>query len=146
MSHVSEASCYCGEIEFTVENDLQGTTCQCRSCQKLCTDRSFNVSSTKEGVKVTKGTPKIFVDTKTDSGKAVHRAFCGNCGSALWSAPDLKPGVVFVKAGTLHDARDVKHVASVYVESTIPSLKIGQGKDVKHFEGFGAKQVDPLSM
>ncbi|KAM0792657.1 hypothetical protein ACM66B_002438 [Microbotryomycetes sp. NB124-2] len=145
-TRVSQASCYCGEIEFTVEHDGNGTTCNCRSCQQLCTDRSFNVSSTKQGVKVTKGQPKIFVDKKTDSGKFVHRAFCGECGSALWSAPDLRPGVVYVKVGPLHDAKDVKLVGNVYIESTIPSLLPGRDTDAKHFEGFGAKQVDPRTL
>lgn len=36
-------------------------------------------------------------DNKTDSGSAIHRYFCGSCGSALFSYPDLFPGAAFVK-------------------------------------------------
>ena len=39
----------------------------------------------------------MFDDTKTDSGSVIHRYFCGACGSALFSYPDLFPGAAFIK-------------------------------------------------
>lgn len=45
------------------------------------------------------GNPKIYVDNSSDSGNAVRRAFCSNCGSPVYSAPSSMPGIWIVKLG-----------------------------------------------
>jgi hypothetical protein len=40
---------------------------------------------------------QTYADDKTDSGKVIHRSFCGKCGSALYSHPDMIPDAVFIK-------------------------------------------------
>lgn len=39
----------------------------------------------------------MYDDTGADSGYTIHRAFCGKCGSALYSYPESAPDAVFVK-------------------------------------------------
>lgn len=62
--------------------------------------RSLNLKSTQDALKVTKGTPRSYVDRGTDSGKPITRYFCGTCASGLYSDPDAIPGVRFVKVST----------------------------------------------
>ncbi|KAE9965025.1 hypothetical protein EG328_009013 [Venturia inaequalis] len=52
------------------------------------------------------GTPKVYVDKDTSSGKPVHRNFCGDCGCAIVSTTELEKhqtgyvkGGLFTKAG-----------------------------------------------
>ncbi|KAK9894464.1 hypothetical protein P389DRAFT_197757 [Cystobasidium minutum MCA 4210] len=139
-----KGSCYCGEIEYTVDDDgdRTGVACLCRTCQKLHTSASYNAKSEVGKVHVTKGSPKVYDDNKADSNKAIHRYFCGNCGSALWSDPESMPGVRFLKLGPLDNAKDFKLGAEIYVESALPHTlndksKFGQ----KQFEGMMAKEV-----
>lgn len=98
---------------FRVDDDgnRDGVTCHCRTCQKLHTSASYNAKSETGKVHVSKGSPRIYDDNKSDSGefyvgrmqqfqtkslirhlspgKTIHRAFCGDCGSHLWSTPDV---------------------------------------------------------
>lgn len=46
------------------------------------------------------GKPKEF-DAVGDSGRFNKHMFCGNCGSSLYTQPELLPDIVCVKAGGL---------------------------------------------
>lgn len=54
-----------------------------------------------DAIRITKGERafRTYVDTGR-SGKPMKRNFCGECGSALYSAPDSMPGVAFIKVRT----------------------------------------------
>lgn len=90
---------------------------------------SYNVQGVRKNLHVVEGEPKVrphslivslcpltvsnsddqtWVDKNADSGKPITRAFCGTCGTALWSAPDSAPDVVFIKAGALDQIDEVK--------------------------------------
>lgn len=58
---------------------------------------SLNLKTEVPKVRLTKGSTKIYDDNGTDSGKTIHRNFCGDCGSQLWSDPEAIPGVRFLK-------------------------------------------------
>jgi hypothetical protein len=47
---------------------------------------------------VTRGEPREYIEREgTGSGKAVHRFFCGTCGSPLWDESEAKPDEKCVK-------------------------------------------------
>jgi hypothetical protein len=48
------------------------------------------------------GTPSTY-QRHADSGNIVVRAFCGACGSAVYSTNSGMPGAVFVRASSLDD-------------------------------------------
>lgn len=81
---------------------------------------SLNLKTEVDKVKITKGTPKVYDDNKTDSGKGIKRNFCGNCGSALFSDPDGMPGVRFLKVGSLNDPKGIKLAGEIYLEDALP--------------------------
>lgn len=45
------------------------------------------------------GQPKAYLDKKTDSGTALQRFFCGECGSPIMSVTPLVKGKSFIKMG-----------------------------------------------
>ncbi|GMK57936.1 hypothetical protein CspeluHIS016_0407700 [Cutaneotrichosporon spelunceum] len=136
-------SCRCGNIklEFLEDGNNDGIVCYCKTCRNLHSSESLNLKTTVDNVKVTKGTPKIYKDQKTDSGNAILRNFCGDCGSAVFSDPDAMPGTRFLKVGVLDDPSAIKLVGEIYVDDAlnfqVRDKKLGQ----KHFEGMMAKEV-----
>ena len=53
-------------------------------------------------VKIT-GTPKVYHDGHTDSGKTIQRTFCGNCGSAISTVSPNMSGVQVIELGLFDD-------------------------------------------
>ena len=49
------------------------------------------------------GELKLYTDTETESGNAVQRFFCGNCGSPIYSAVPGFEGMIFLKTGMMDD-------------------------------------------
>jgi hypothetical protein len=97
--------CLCGEIKYTIEKPLQMMgVCHCKNCQR----QAGTAFSTLGGVPVTEfhmtqGEPKVYIDPDTESGSAVERFFCSECGSPIYSAVPSFADMIFLKTGTLDD-------------------------------------------
>ena len=100
-----EGGCLCGAVRFEVEGPplLQGM-CYCRACQRVSGGApSLLAAYPAEALTLTEGAPKVF-ETKGDSGAVVRRAFCGACGTSLYSWSEGRPHVRSVKVGVLDDS------------------------------------------
>jgi hypothetical protein len=78
--------CQCGAIKIEGEADPEKTRiCHCTDCQSG-TGSAFRISVPVPGntFKMT-GQPNIYVKTTADSGKPRVQAFCGKCGSPIYS-------------------------------------------------------------
>src|SRR4030095_16347895 len=95
--------CLCGKVRYeTGAAPVRTGVCHCRNCQKQAGSAfSINVAVPKQALSI-KGTLKTYAD-KGDSGKAVNRRFCPDCGSPIISEAEALPDVVIIKAGTLDD-------------------------------------------
>ncbi|KAJ9127307.1 hypothetical protein QFC24_000714 [Naganishia onofrii] len=107
--------CMCGAVRYEVRDfpagkEIDGILCHCK---KMNTMLSFNVQGARKNLHVVQGEPKTWEDPNADSGKPITRAFCGTCGTALWSTPESAPEVVFVKAGALDQINEVKPKAEI---------------------------------
>jgi hypothetical protein len=81
-----DGGCACGAIKVEAEADPERTQiCHCTDCQ-TSTGTAFRVSVPVPGdeLKLT-GQPAIYVKTTADSGKPRVQAFCGRCGSPIYS-------------------------------------------------------------
>ncbi len=81
-----DGSCSCGAIKVEGEADpARVQICHCTDCQ-TGTGSAFRVSIAVPGAsfKMT-GQPKIYIKTAADSGKPRAQAFCGTCGSPIYS-------------------------------------------------------------
>ena len=111
-----EGGCLCGAVRYVLKADpLMTAVCHCTHCQR----QSGGVFSTNlaipDAAYVQTGETKVFTD-KGDSGKAVWRHFCGNCGSPILSKVEAMPGLSLVKAGTLDDMSGLKPGIEVYTD------------------------------
>ena len=111
-----EGGCLCGAVRYVLKADpLMTAVCHCTHCQR----QSGGVFSTNlaipDAAYVQTGETKVFTD-KGDSGKAVWRHFCGNCGSPILSKVEAMPGLSLVKAGTLDDMSGLTPGIEVYTD------------------------------
>jgi hypothetical protein len=118
-------SCLCGSIRFDSEAEAVLTgICHCRHCQKEGGGAfSINVAVPRASLKIEGRPLKTFHD-RSETGRAVRRQFCGNCGSPMVSYSDGLPGVAFIKAGTLEDTSWIKPTTDIWCETAQPWVVI----------------------
>ena len=96
-------SCLCAAVSYTCSAEpIMAGHCHCIDCRKASgTGHSSLLAVPKDAVNVT-GEIKIF-DAPADSGNMVGRAFCPNCGCAIYSVNSGMPDLVFIGASSLDD-------------------------------------------
>jgi hypothetical protein len=97
------AGCLCGAVRVAVAADpLLARACWCRLCQYLAAgSASVNVAFPAEAVTFT-GEVRWRQDV-ADSGNVMHRGFCPECGTPIFSKSDARPHLVIIRAGALDD-------------------------------------------
>ena len=113
--------CLCGAIRYTVSAPVSGLrVCHCTNCQKTSgTGASVNAVIESRDFALTKGTPKRYIG-KADSGRMLHRFFCGDCGSPIYSQRDTSPERMVVRAGSFDDSSAMKIAAHIWTKSARP--------------------------
>jgi hypothetical protein len=111
-------SCLCRAIRYEVDIPIaELRACHCKDCQKASgTGGSVNAMIPSASFRITQGTPKRFTGT-ADSGRTLHRYFCGDCGSPLFSRRELTPENTSLRIGTLDDAPPMKITAHIWTRS-----------------------------
>jgi len=109
--------CLCGQIQYAANADPAIiAVCHCKNCQKQ-TETAFSVI-----VGIPKATISIRGKLKTfrdigDSGQAVERNFCPECGSPIITNVAVMPDLTFIKAGTLYDTSWLVPRIHIYCDS-----------------------------
>lgn len=113
--------CLCGAIRYTISVPVtELRACHCTSCQKASgAAGSVNAVVPSSAFHITQGTPKRYSGV-ADSGRTLHRYFCGDCGSPIYSQRATTPDIVVVRAGTLDNAGDMKITANIWTKSARP--------------------------
>lgn len=98
-----DGQCHCGNIKFEAEVDpSQVRICHCTDCQ-TSTGSAFrvNVQALKGTFKLISGEPKTYLKTTAESGTPRLQAFCGNCGTPLYSTSVGEPKSYGLRVGTM---------------------------------------------
>ncbi|BEJ12992.1 hypothetical protein CspHIS471_0301660 [Cutaneotrichosporon sp. HIS471] len=138
---VRTGRCYCGAVCYELDDDSARdfSVCYCEACKYASSSRTMNLRTDTDKIKITKGTPKGFLDTKTLSGKPMDRKFCGDCGNSLWSEPSSLPGKAFVKVGTLDDKSGLNLLVEVFCSNALqPFEPMRKGKHPQLTLGAGS--------
>ena len=116
-----KGGCLCGAIRYSIDasvSDLRA--CHCQSCQKVSgAGGTVNAIIASKDFKLEKGTLKRYTTT-ADSGRLLHRYFCGDCGSAIYSQRDVMPERIVLRAGTIEDAPPMKITAHIWTKRARP--------------------------
>ena len=109
--------CFCGAVTFTRDDPpVMARSCWCRDCRYLASgSATVNAVFKAEGVKVT-GQVSEYRST-ADSGSAMRRSFCPQCGTPLFSAADSRPHLLIIRTGALDDQELARPSANIWTAS-----------------------------
>ena len=95
--------CLCGAVRYESEVPPIATrACWCRLCQYLgAGSGTVNACFKTEGFTVRGATSDY--KCVAASGNVMHRTFCPACGTPMFSTAEIRPHLIFVRAGTLDD-------------------------------------------
>ena len=95
--------CLCGAVRYEAQAEpLAVRTCWCRLCQYLG-GGTATVNVCFETSALTISGEMSDHRSVADSGNVMHRGFCPKCGTPITSAAEVRPHLIFLRAGTLDD-------------------------------------------
>lgn len=121
--------CLCGSIRYELDEAPAMTgVCHCKNCQRQAGSAFSTLAGVpRAGFRFTAGEPKLYEDRDTQSGNAVQRFFCGNCGSPIYSALQSNPDMIFLKTGTLDDTSSFQPQFHAWCDSKQGWVKLDEG-------------------
>ncbi|KAL5377479.1 hypothetical protein DPSP01_009817 [Paraphaeosphaeria sporulosa] len=95
--------CNCSSITVTLEQlPSNSALCYCSNCKRsgsgLCSI-VYILDRSAVTVNDPKATLKTYQDNDTKSGKTIHRTFCSNCGSPIYSSTGPDAPKLILKGG-----------------------------------------------
>lgn len=116
--------CLCGNISFSADTDIKlMANCHCVDCRAVTGAAYGTLLFVAEDALQVTGTPKVF-HHKADSGAAMEKHFCPDCGSQLYGRNSNRAGVVSLRAGGVDQTELVKPTVNVYLSSKIASTPV----------------------
>lgn len=117
IQFVLTGSCMCGGVRFEVTEPPQWAGyCHCTRCQKRTgTAAAASARLVPGSLRVTQGEELIRTYVPPESGWP--KAFCSECGSALWSQQRDDPSVVSVRMGAFDEDPGVRPSYRQFVAS-----------------------------
>jgi hypothetical protein len=115
-----DGRCHCGAISYEAEIDPnRAIVCHCTDCQTVSgAPYRANVPAKIESFRLT-GTPKMYVKT-ADSGNRMALAFCGDCGTALYSGRETEATFVNLRLGAVKQRAQLAPKAQYFCRSAMP--------------------------
>lgn len=106
--------CLCKAVRYSASAaPIVTRQCWCRLCQYLGAGSStVNVAFETKHVTFT-GEVKTFAST-ADSGNLLRRGFCSTCGTPITSQAEIRPHLIFLRAGTLDDASIARPTMNIW--------------------------------
>jgi hypothetical protein len=100
---ILSGGCLCGAVRYRYEGVLGGplgavTVCHCSQCRKGQGYASAVAPALAQGFAVERGADLI---REYESSPGKMRAFCGGCGSPLYSRRDSQPSTLRLRLGSL---------------------------------------------
>ena len=116
-----DGSCHCGSVTYEAEIDPdQVVICHCTDCQTFSSApyrvSVFGVPS--EHFRID-GVPKTYIKIG-GSGRKVLVAFCGDCGTALYSTKNNTDGPFNLRIGAIKQRRELAPKMQGFCESGMP--------------------------
>src|SRR5947199_745888 len=109
--------CLCGTVCWeSREPPIVTRVCWCRDCQYLGAGSGTVGACFRTATFNVTGETRDFLST-ADSGNRMHRRFCGDCGTPLFSEADARPHLIFVRVGTFDDPNLASPAMTIWTAS-----------------------------
>lgn len=115
-----DAACHCGRVRYEAEvNPTRTIICHCPDCQAMSgAPYRVNVPVLAANFHIT-GEPKIYVKIG-GSGEPVTTAFCGDCGTPLYSCKGETPPFYFLRTGAIRQRAELIPTAQGFCDASMP--------------------------
>jgi hypothetical protein len=112
--------CLCRAVRYRFSAaPLLTRVCWCRLCQYLAAGSgTVNTCFSKNALSL-EGSLHDY-RSLADSGNVMHRRFCPQCGTPVFSESEARPTLIFVRAGTLDDPQLVQPSATIWTSQAPP--------------------------
>ena len=99
-----QGRCHCGEIKYEAEvNPGTVNLCHCRDCQTLSgTAFRAGIPAPADSFRILTGKPRQYVKVADSGARRVH-AFCGTCGSPVYSCAEHNAKSYTLRLGALSE-------------------------------------------
>lgn len=124
-----DGQCHCGAIRYEAEVETDAiTVCHCLDCQRLSgTAFRAGVPAPAAGFRILAGTPRQYVKTADSGAKRIH-AFCGTCGSPVYSCAIENPRSYTLRVGALRQAAQLgRPCRQIWTKRRLPWVPILEG-------------------
>ena len=135
MSDTLEGGCFCRKVRYRLTSaPMFVHCCHCRNCQAQ-TGSAFVLNALIETDRIEKlsGEPEL---TTVESGSGhphdIYR--CPDCRTAVWSDYGRRPGLRFVRVGTLDDPTALSPDVHIFTRSKLPWVRLPE--NVPSFEVY----------
>ncbi len=109
--------CRCGSVRWeSAEPPIVTRTCWCRDCQYLGAGSGTVNACFRTATFTVSGKTQDFA-SDADSGNRMHRRFCSECGTPLFSEAEVRPHLIFVRAGTFDDPEVARPAMTIWTSS-----------------------------
>ena len=107
--------CLCGKVRFSYDGVIEEVAlCHCAQCRKA-QGGAFAANSPLDNNKLTFEGAEFVNEFETTGDKI--RAFCGNCGSAVYSARTSLPDIKRIRIGTIETDFTCENKYHIYTDS-----------------------------
>ena len=132
-----KGSCYCGAVKYEIHGRLiMFVNCHCPDCRKFSGSAFASILVTEaDGFRLISGADNL---NPFQSSPGKYRSFCKTCGCHIFSRVDHRPGMVFVRAGSLDDDPPLRLQGHFWVSAKAPWHDICDGLP-QHPEGLAKK-------
>jgi hypothetical protein len=115
-----DGQCHCGKIAYEAEVDPpRSAICNCADCQTFSgSPWRASVPARAEDFRMLRGAPKAYVKV-ADSGAKRVQAFCGDCGSAIYSTSVDSPTIFNLRLGALKQRADLPPRRQIWMDSAL---------------------------
>jgi hypothetical protein len=116
-----EGKCHCGKISYQAEVDPEKVTiCHCTDCQNLSgSPYRASVPAPAATFVLRSGAPRTYVKTADSGTRRVH-AFCGDCGSPVYSCAPSDPPFYSLRVGCLDRRAELAPKKRIWCQSALP--------------------------
>jgi len=115
-----EGGCLCGKVRYSGEAEpIFAGVCHCTNCQKG-TGTAFNTVVAVPKPTVSLSGAVSTYEGRGDTGNAVYKMFCPECGSPVAEEAAVMADVIMIPVGTLDDPGQVKPAMQIYCDSAQP--------------------------
>jgi hypothetical protein len=108
--------CNCGAVRFEIDAPLLGAVyCHCKRCQRRTGAAAAPSAGCRPGTfRIVSGESSV---RRWNAGDGNDKAFCGVCGSALFSQNPQNPEIILVRMGSFDGDPGVRPGGRVHVDS-----------------------------